>query len=369
MIYECPDCHKTFDRKFNFELHKKRKRKCTLDFLKYDNVDNNQKISDDDDINLNQNKLENTIEKPIKITSESINKYLSENKCIYCGSTFMKKSNVIKHMKNNCKKMKEIESKRQDIFNRLKKLEDDKKKIEEESNKLKEELRNKNNLSSNSISANNIHNGDNINNTINNINNIDNSINNTINNTNNINNSNSIMLVNYGDEDMSKFKREKIANAMNKVYRSPLALTELVHFNPKHPEYHNIFIPKMNEKYAMVYEDDDWKILHKDNLANRIYYDKKFFVENNFESYKDLLPESKMEKLQKFIDDDRNGYQDGSAEIKEDIKILLYNNRKMAIEQKKILDKIEKDKLKKIKIKNKYIAKIKNKEESGSDSD
>lgn len=35
-------------------------------------------------------------------------------------------------------------------------------------------------------------------------------------------------------------------------FNSTLKLTDTIHFNPKHPEYHNIYIPSMKDKYAMV---------------------------------------------------------------------------------------------------------------------
>jgi hypothetical protein len=341
--YECDECGKQFKKKSNYDDHKNRKNKCSQ--------------------NLN-------------ILVKKNNK-LDDNSCNYCGKTFSKRGNLVTHMKNNCKKFKEKEKEKQEIFDKLKK-------VEEEAEKLRDKLKTINDPSIQNNTTNNINNIDNnktnnITNTINNIhndnstvNNIDNSIvnniDNSINSTNNINNNNNIMLVNYGDEDMGKFGKEKIANAMKKVYSSPLALTELIHFNPKYPEYHNVFIPKMNEKYAMVYEDDDWKILHKDKLANRIYYDKRNFVEEKYEDYKDYFTEPKINALIRFIEDDRNGYKDGSGEIKEEIKLLLYNNRKMVIERKKLLEKSEKDKLK-LKSKRKYTNKIKDKEESDSDND
>jgi hypothetical protein len=343
--YKCEDCKKLFNKKSNYDDHKNRKNKCTaiLDMII---KDNHNKISAD-------NKTE-------------MQKKIDDNICFYCEQKFSNKGNMIAHMKNNCKKVKYIEKKKQEIFDKLKK-------VKEEEEKLKEQLKNiydSDKINNPSIQNNTINNIDN-----NIVNNIDNSIvnnihnDNSMHNTNNINNNNNIMLVNYGDEDINKFKKEKIANAMKKVYSSPLALTELIHFNPKYPEYHNIFIPKMNEKYAMVFEDNDWKILHKDKLANRIYYDKRNFVEEHYGDYKDYFSEQKINALIRFIEDDRNGYKDGSSEIKEEIKLLLYNNRKMAIERKKLLEKNERDKLK-LKSKAKYINKIKdNKDNKDSESE
>jgi hypothetical protein len=54
-----------------------------------------------------------------------------------------------------------------------------------------------------------------------------------------------------------------------------LNLTETLHFNPKYPEYHNIYISNMQDKYAMTYDGKDWNLTIKEDLINKIYDDKK----------------------------------------------------------------------------------------------
>jgi hypothetical protein len=57
---------------------------------------------------------------------------------------------------------------------------------------------------------------------------------------------------------MSKIDTSEILRAMRMGFHSTIQLTKAIHFNPKHPEYHNVYIPSMKDKYAMVYKNKNW---------------------------------------------------------------------------------------------------------------
>jgi hypothetical protein len=98
-------------------------------------------------------------------------------------------------------------------------------------------------------------------------------VNNTINNGTVINAT--INLVGYGSEDLTKLDKADILKALQSGYNSTLKLTEAVHFNPKHPEYHNVYISNMKDKYAMMYDGNQWTLTTKEDLISKIYEDKK----------------------------------------------------------------------------------------------
>ena len=64
-------------------------------------------------------------------------------------------------------------------------------------------------------------------------------------------------------EDISEIGLKKILLAVSKGYSTPLKLTEAIHFNPDHPEFHNVYIPNINNSYAMIYDGKDWKLVQK----------------------------------------------------------------------------------------------------------
>ena len=52
-----------------------------------------------------------------------------------------------------------------------------------------------------------------------------------------INSGNTFVLVGCGKEDIMKFDKQKIAKAVSAGFNSTYKLTDLVHFDPDHPEY------------------------------------------------------------------------------------------------------------------------------------
>ena len=128
------------------------------------------------------------------------------------------------------------------------------KQIKELENKLKENNKNYDEKIKNIITKN--INSNNTNNT-----------NNIVNNTNIVNNNiviPSSKLVNFGKEDLSKIEYSEI---MKKIY-SPFTngttlfneLLLLIHFNPNHPEFQNIYMSDNNREHYMSYEDNEWKL-------------------------------------------------------------------------------------------------------------
>ena len=154
---------------------------------------------------------------------------------------------------------------------------------------------------------------------------------------------NNIILVGYGKEDLSKLNNADILKALQGGFYSTLKLTEAVHFNPKHPEYHNIYISNMKDKYAMMFDGNIWMLTTKEDLINQIYEDKKNYIEENLEEFIESLSESRKKALDRWLDTDDDDAK--IKEIKNNIKLLLYNSRKLvqniSISQSKTLNEIK----------------------------
>jgi hypothetical protein len=80
-------------------------------------------------------------------------------------------------------------------------------------------------------------------------------------------------------------------------------------------------------------------ITTKKDLINKIYDDKKSYIEENLEAYIDSLhPSSEVNlwsrkrALSRWLDTDNEDVK--VKEIKENIKLLLYNSKNMAIDNK-----------------------------------
>jgi hypothetical protein len=230
-----------------------------------------------------------------------------EFSCKVCNKLFTSKSSMYRHMRATCSVKKQQEAEKEEIINRLvmlesnaKKFASDAKKLELENKKLKEEVQIL--KSTKTVSK-------------------------TVNNTNKGVMINNLTLVGYGKEDLTKLGKTELLKILQHGYNSPIKLTEAVHFNPNFPQYHNVFISNMKDKYAMMFDGKDWMLTTKEELINKIYDDKKNYIEENLDEFVDSLTISRKKAMERWLDTDDNDAK--IKEIKDNIKILLYNRRNM----------------------------------------
>jgi hypothetical protein len=150
-----------------------------------------------------------------------------------------------------------------------------------------------------------------------------------------INNVNQYILVGYGKEDMDRIDRSDLLKVLRTGFNSPLSLTETMHFNPKYPEFHNVYIPSMKDKYAMIYDGSEWTMVTKEYLIDKMYDDKRVYIEENLDDFLDSLTNSQQKALQRWMKAEEN--HPYIAKIKDDIKLLLYNKRKIPVDNKKTI--------------------------------
>jgi len=140
---------------------------------------------------------------------------------------------------------------------------------------------------------------------------------------------NKIKLVKYGEEDMILLNDQIILDILKKGNDSILDLIEKLHFNPKYPEYHNIYITNMRDNYAYKYNGDEWKLTIKEDLIDCIYNDKIDYIRENINRYTHLLTDKQITNLNNLINDDIGIKK--IKKIKEHIKLLLYNSKSMPV--------------------------------------
>lgn len=149
-----------------------------------------------------------------------------------------------------------------------------------------------------------------------------------------------IILVGYGKEDMTKIDKGDVIRALQNGFKSSVRLTEAMHFNPKYPENHNVYISNMRDKYAMIFDGNKWELTMKEDLINLIYDDRKNYIEENLDDFVDSLSVSIKKALDRWLEmaDDDNAV----SKIKEELKLLLYNKKDIVIndtnEKKKLVN-------------------------------
>ena len=156
-------------------------------------------------------------------------------------------------------------------------------------------------------------------------------INNNSNNTINTNNNNIINIVKFGTEKLQEIFTDK--QMFNLIKNGGSCINEsikYIHFNDKKPEYKNIFITNLKDKYAYVFDGDTFIIKEKnevlDELLDNHAYNIKEFVEKNRDDLADHTKRS-MDRLLNFIyDKNNNGEYSNFDKYKlNNIKLLVYN--------------------------------------------
>ncbi len=376
--YECKYCKRNFPQKFNLDRHLNKKNPCKTNPQKILNnpkndeneeIDNKSYKSTDsnsikEDINTILCKEILGIEKIPMITngSEEQDKII----CGYCQGFFLNKSNLNKHIKNNCKVKKQQDEVKENIFKKLLEQENMLKKKDEQIDKLltqNGDLLQKNDIlfnkivalegkvdkiaktnKSTKISNSNSHNTNN------------NTINANTNTTNMTNtNSNNVVfnLVNYGKEDLDKidikyFMDNVVKNNKAIGVKIPEEILKIIHFNPDYPEHNNIYISDINREKCMVYEDNQWKLTPEDKIPEvmdkvvQYSYTKQDELKEKYPNNKSLSDRlGVVNKYTQFLDLDfleglkeiyieENSFNPNSSQIKrcEDFQKKAYNSFK-----------------------------------------
>lgn len=339
--YECCRCYKKFDRKSNYETHLKKKKPCIRIENKNTNSNDNQHQND---LLFNENIRENIREniQDEVIDDETKNDQIHVQKktiflCNYCNEKFAQSSSLNRHIKTRCKVKKQDTHDKEEIFqsllNKIKQLDN---KTEREIQQIKKankneikQLKDENTKLKIQLDAMLKHQSNTINNTTNtNSNNVHT---NTQNNIKQLN----INLSAYGKENLDFLTDDKVKQILNKGFKSVENLVQTIHFDKDHPEHHNMYISNMKDNYIMMFDGDKWTLVERNDTLQQIYEDEGDYLAGKFEELQNQLDESTLKKFGRFLND--RDSDDTEKAIKQNIKLILYNNRKIAEDTKKLL--------------------------------
>jgi len=137
---------------------------------------------------------------------------------------------------------------------------------------------------------------------------------------------NNIIIAYNQQPDLSHLTDMDYLRIMNKGFKSVPKLIEEIHFNPNKPENKNIYIPNIKNKYAMGWNGQKWDLMNRNEVIDDMYDDKSNILIEKFEELESSnIDKNTLNKFRRFInkqDDD-----DIKNKIKEEIKLLLYNNK------------------------------------------
>ena len=222
-------------------------------------------------------------------------------KCDFCEKTFTRKTGLTKHLK--CCKIKQKKEKNENEKDEKdKKIKFLEKKQEELQDKVEDLLIE---LSKNASTINNI-------------------TNNTTNNQNKIIN---ININNYGNENIDYLNKDYLNNLLQGAFTAIPKLIENIHFNPSHPENHNIKITNKKEPYIKVRKNDKWELQDKKETLETLVDDKYYILVDHYADVEktDPIPEKTRTVMEQFHD----SYLDKKAlhkELQKKSEMIILNN-------------------------------------------
>ena len=275
-MFSCERCGYSTIHKSNLKNHFSRKNKCKP-LLKDISIEELfKKINEKKMKKKNESKLTPIDSKLTPIDSkmtpidskmtpiESKKKYI----CKFCKKSYSKNSNLHRHMKK-CTNVDLSDNEKvvnyiNDIKKENKEIKKEKKKMRKEIVKLIDKLAEAN-TTNNNIQQN-------------------------------------IIINNYGKENLDYLTPEYLTNLLKIPFQSIQSLIKNIHFNPKHPENHNIKITNKKQNLATVYNSGIWEFKDKKDVIENIVDNSYNMLDCHYDTNLDDLNKKKQTRFIEFQD-------------------------------------------------------------------
>ena len=251
---------------------------------------------------LQSTKSQQKVNKKSTMSQHLVNIFL----CKYCSKNFTTKQSMYRHIKYTCKKNKD-----EDLQELVKLMNEKIQSIEtqiiekdreiDKRDKLIQKLSTKLQINNNCI----------------------------------INTNNTFQLLNYKDTDISHLTDNDFITSIQKMNNCVKLITEKIHYNPKKPENMNIYISNLKNDYVTVYQNGRWELIKE---FENIYEHKEILIEEWIEKEQNNYPELR-DKFEIYVNNKENDKLLNN--IKQDIKLMMYNNKNKVVENTKNIIKNE----------------------------
>ncbi len=321
--YNCIRCGYTTNDKTKIKSHFNRKTICKpkkynikLDVYK-ERILNGEEIILEKEIIYNTKITQNNTISDFdntKIPQNNTN-ITQNNSCKYCNKSFTRKDSLNRHLKS-CKEKKKDEEEKKNLMNLIEMLNEQLKQKDEELNEQlkeqKKQIKKKLNKRDEQIDKLIKKTGINIG-------------------TQNI--QNNIKILAYKNTDLSHLTDQDYMYCLNRSNMCIPHLLKRIHFNPKKPENHNVYISNIKNKYIMIYDGNKWNLQNQDETIDDIMDTNEFVLEQKLEEwiengkdYPDI-----MRKFNRYLE--KKEKDNVINKIKDEIKLILFNNRKIINEK------------------------------------
>lgn len=130
----------------------------------------------------------------------------------------------------------------------------------------------------------------------------------------------------FGHENIDYLDEKAIVACIDRVYKSVPAILEKIHFDPNHPENHNIKITNRKLPYASVMgENKKWKTVDKKDAIETMVFNGYNLLDEKYPDNKDNLTNYKREKFEDFQDNFQNEDRKLHKQLRTDVELMILN--------------------------------------------
>ena len=150
----------------------------------------------------------------------------------------------------------------------------------------------------------------------------------TTNNTNNIEtqNVNIININSFGNENTDYIDDKAILACIGRVYKSIPSLLEKIHFDPKHPENHNIKITNKKLPYASVMGNNQkWKTVDRKDAIETMVLNGYNLLDEKYTENKEKISASKQQNFEGFQSKFESEDKEMMKQIKTEVDMMVLN--------------------------------------------
>ena len=312
--YECPRCGYNTNIKTKYIQHLKRKYICEPsknnnnlieEYKKYNILTHNENLDIEPITSIIPQKTSNVLKSN---HNEPENKLYN---CDYCKKNFTRIDNLNRHLKT-CKEKKKDEEEKQNLLKLVdmlnQQLKEQRTEFKEELSKRDRELSKRDRQIDELIKKAGMTIG---------TQNIQSQVN------------QEIKILAYKDTDLSHLTDKDYLKCIKHSNFCVPNLIEKIHFNPKKPENHNIYISNLKNNYAMIYNGSKWMICDREDSIQSLIDQNEGILEQKIEEWLENgneYPEI-MKKFNRYIEKKEDDKV--LNKVKNEIRLMLFNNRDM----------------------------------------
>jgi len=130
----------------------------------------------------------------------------------------------------------------------------------------------------------------------------------------------------FGNENTDYIDNKAILACIGRVYKSIPSLLEKIHFDPRHPENHNIKITNKKLPYASVMGmNQKWKTVDRKDAIETMVLNGYNLLDEKYTENKDKMPVSKQQNFEGFQSKFETDDKDLMKQLKTDVDMLVLN--------------------------------------------